>query len=94
MEAGISNPGKTMKYNQDLIEAFMYGWNARAKTASVTNGIYYSYDTPIARKDGVTVYVDMDYYSNTTSRQRNELIRECKRSGFTVIELVGTRILP
>ena len=83
-----------MKYNQELIKAFVCGWNARAKNASVTNGIYYSYDTPIASKDGTTVYVDMDYYSKTTSRQRNELIRECNRRRFTVIGLVGTRILP
>ena len=82
------------KYNEELIRAFICGRNVSAKTAHVINGLYYSYNTPIASKDGDMVYVDMDYYSKTMSRQRNELIRECCRRGLTVLELHGTKILP
>ena len=79
-----------MKYNKELIEAFIRGRNARAKSASVKDGVYYSYDTPIARRDGNEVYVDGTYYSHTTSRQRNELILACISCGLKVIRLAHT----
>ena len=61
--------------------------------ARVENGIFFSYDTPIARKELKRVYVDMDYYSPTTTRQRNALILYCKENGLQVIELHGTKLL-
>lgn len=86
-----------------ITDGFIRGYNAEGNlakvngkatfNASVDAGIFYSYDTPIARKEGKRVYVDMDYYSPTTSRQRNAIIRTCKENGLQVIELKGTKIL-
>lgn len=83
-----------MKYNYLMISALLHGQNGYSRTARVVNNVYYLYNTPIARLEGGRVYVDMDYYSNTTSRQRNEIIHACKSNGLHVIELVGTKIVP
>ena len=92
------------QYLENVIDGFIRGYNINGNpvkvngkatfNASVDCGVFYSYNTPIARKEGGRVYVDPDYYSTTTSKQRNALIRECKREGLQVIELVGTKIMP
>lgn len=92
------------QYLENVIDGFLRGYNVNGNpakvngkatfNASVDCGIFYSYDTPIARKEHRLVYVDTDYYSPTTSKQRNALIRECKSNGLQVIELVGTKIIP
>ncbi len=81
-----------MKYNKKLIQVLIDGQNATAASASVKDGVYYSYNTPIAVYPvfGLPVaIVDMQYYSNTTSRQRNELIRALKEADIQVTEIFG-----
>lgn len=76
-----------MKYNKKLIDAFINGDSAEYVSASVTSGFYFSYRTPIAKKlDNGAVLVDMTFYSMTTSRQRNELIRALESNGIEVVK--------
>lgn len=92
------------KYMENIIHGLIHGHNAHGNPVTVNGkatfnarvhcGIVYSYDTPIARREGNRIYVDMDYYSPTTTRQRNEIIHACKSNGLHVIELVGTKIVP
>ena len=81
-----------MKYNKKLIQALIDGQNATAASASVRDGVYYSYNTPIAVYPVFgrpVAIVSMKYYSNTTSRQRNELIRTLKEADIQVTETYG-----
>ena len=81
-----------MKYNKKLIQALIDGQNATAASASVRDGVYYSYNTPIAVYPVFgrpVAIVSMKYHSNTTSRQRNELIRALKEADIQVTETYG-----
>ena len=62
----------------NLIAAFTanYSTTAKAATARVENGIFYSYTTPIAVKHEGRYYLTLDKFSTTTSVQQNTLLRE------------------
>lgn len=81
-----------MKYNKKLIDALLQGNDAYAASAHVRSGVYYSYETPIivypvcGLQEAV---VDINYYSQTTSRQRNEVVNALKAKGVHIVETYG-----
>lgn len=78
-----------MKYNKKLIDALLQGNDAYAASAHVRSGVYYSYETPIIVYPVLGLQeaiVDMNYYSVTTSRQRNEVLQALKDKGVKITE--------
>ena len=78
-----------MKYNKKLIDALLQGNDAYAASAHVRSGVYYSYETPIVVYPVLGLQeaiVDCTYYSNTTSRQRNEVVAALKAKGVRINE--------
>lgn len=81
-----------MKYNKKLIDALLQGNDAYATSAHVRSGVYYSYETPIIIYPVLGLQeaiVDMNYYSQTTSRQRNEVVNALKAKGVHIVETYG-----
>ena len=78
-----------MKYNKKLIDALLQGNDAYSASAHVRCGVYYSYETPIIIYPVLGLneaIVDCNYYSQTTSRQRNEVVKALKDRGVRVQE--------
>lgn len=78
-----------MKYNKKLIDALLYGNDAYSASAHVRDGVYYSYETPIIVYPVLGMQeaiVDCSYYSDTTSRQRNEVVKALKDKGVRIHE--------
>ena len=75
------------KYMNNLIAAFTanYPTTARATSARVENGIFYSYTTPIAVKHEGRYYLTLDKFSKTTSVQQNTLLRELPGNLVSVV---------
>ena len=74
------------KYLQSIVPAFLSGTQfAQAATCSIRNGVFYSYETPIAvrrvENGRVVVYLSAAKFSNTTTTQQNairSLSHDCK----------------
>jgi hypothetical protein len=58
---------------------------ALAATARVENGIFYSYNTPIAVKHEGRYYLTLDKFSKTTTTQQNTLLRELPGALVSVV---------
>ena len=81
-----------MKYSKKLIDALLQGNDAYSASAHVRSGVYYSYETPIIIYPVLGLQeaiVDMNYYSQTTSRQRNEVLQALKAKGVHIVETYG-----
>lgn len=74
--------------NHQVFEAFAEGRsgsaaNVRSEHMSSGRTVLYSYNTPIAIRDGGAVIVDDRRYSVTTSKQTTQSVMPCIRAGLT-----------
>lgn len=72
------------KYMLNLLPAFYSCSSASAKTAHTNNGIFWSYNTPVAlNKDG-EIYASIEKFSRTTSGQVNAIRRFMLERGIFI----------
>ena len=77
-----------MTYLDRLITAFLEGKSAYSASAHTNNGVFFSYDTPIAVYPalGNNAVINIAKYSKTTSKQQNALIKAFEAKGIHVIK--------
>ncbi len=73
---------------EDLIRSFLNGaTKGKASSLSIDGNLLLSYATPIARREGDTIYLNKKKYSQTTSTQQNSVRRQARSMGFEVIDV-------
>ena len=74
--------------NQDVIDLFLNGTDARSGNLSSLDGVLYSYLQPIAAMRGRNVLINATRFSTTTSAHTGRLRRAISRSGrFTTFDV-------
>lgn len=81
---------------KDFVNGYQAGSNARnLKFYPISNmrTVLVSYQTPIAIKFKDGIILNIDYYSNTTTRQQNLIERFAKENNIKVEKVKGREIL-
>ena len=65
--------------NEDVIVNYASGYSSSAGNVRGEGNKLYSYNTCIAQRMGPDIIINMTYYSNTTSRHRNMLLKYLTR---------------
>lgn len=76
-------------YMKKLLPAFICGETMNTATASVRNGIFYSYATPIAKisQDEKSVFLVEKYFSRTTNSQQKAIREFCENHGLEIVKV-------
>lgn len=86
--------------NEKVIQAFLNGESARTGLRDICNGVYIykgrtlttdgdvliNYSTKIAYKEGNKLYLNINKYSQTTSKIQSKIKMLASQQGFDIIE--------
>lgn len=80
-----------MTYLDRLITAFLEGKSAYSASAHTHDGVFFSYDTPIAVYPalGNNAVISIKRHSKTTTKQQNALLKAFEAKNIHVIKCQG-----